>query len=260
VLDLDRYRAALTEQTVLLAAAVRDADQALAVPTCPDWSLGKLAQHVGRVHRWASAIIERRAAERVDPRTVEDGRMPDDPDGRARWLAAGAERVGAAGRVAGPDAPVWTWAGPGNVTWWVRRAVHETVVHRADAELALGRPFDVEPELAADGVSEWLSLLGSPRLSQRTGGPLLTDGQLLHLHATDDGLGPAGEWMVRGTGSGFAVEPGHGKGDAAVRGPAADLLLVFLRRRPVDSAVDTGRVQVHGDRALLDDWLARTAF
>ena len=159
MLDLDRYCAALTEQTALLAADVRGADLALHVPTCPDWSLGKLAQHVGRVHRWAAAIVEQRATERVDPRTVEDGRAPDDADGQARWLAAGADRVVAASRAAGPDAPVWTWAGPGTVTWWARRAVHETVVHRADAELALGREFSVEPELAADAVSEWLRLL-----------------------------------------------------------------------------------------------------
>ncbi len=256
MLDFDRYRAALTEQTALLAADVRDADQTQPVPTCPDWDLGKLAQHVGRVHRWAAAVVERRATERVDPRTVEDGIAPDDPDGRVRWLSAGADRVVTASGAAGPDAPVWTWAGRGTVTWWVRRALHETVVHRADAELALGRQFAVPAELAADAVSEWLTLLGSPRLAERAGAPLLVDGQLLHLHATDDGLGPDGEWMVRGTGSGIAVEPGHGKGDAAVRGAAANLLLVFLRRR----SVDEGRVQVHGDRALLDDWLARTAF
>ena len=182
--------------------------------------------------------------------------MPDDADGRARWLTAGADRVVAASRAAGPHAPVWTWAGAGDVTWWARRAVHETVVHRADAELALGREFSVRPEVAADAVSEWLMLLGSPRLTNRAGAPLLAGGRLLHLHATDDGLGPAGEWMVHGTGSRITVESGHGKGDVAVRGPAADLLLVFLRRRPVDD----GRVQVHGDRALLDDWLARSAF
>jgi uncharacterized protein (TIGR03083 family) len=253
VFPIDRYFSALADQTALLAAEVRDADQALPVPTCPDWDLGKLAQHVGRVHRWAALAVERRAVERPDPRAVEDGRIPEDADGRARWLAAGADRLVAVSRAVGPDIPVWTFVGPGTTAWWARRAVHETVVHRADAELALGRPFSVQPELAADAVSEWLTLLGSPLLTERFGDPLLADGQLLHLHATDDGLGPAGEWMVRGTGSGIVVEPGHGKGDTAVRGAAVDLLLVFVRRQ----SVDAGRVQVHGDRALLDDWLAR---
>ena len=38
--------------------------------------------------------------------------------------------------------------------WWIRRRVHEQTVHRADAALALGVGFQLDPELAADGVSE----------------------------------------------------------------------------------------------------------
>ena len=77
---------------------------------------------------------------------------------------------------------------------------------------------------------------------------------MLHLHATDDGLGPAGEWLVRGTGGGIAWEHGHAKGDVAVRGPAADLVLALMRRRPSDS------VETIGDAALWEHWLARTGF
>jgi len=42
----------------------------------------------------------------------------------------------------------------------------------------------------------------------------------------------------------------------ALRGPASDVLLVLLRRLPPDDPA----VQVLGDRALLDNWLADTPF
>lgn len=254
-LDPDRYYAALTDQAERLADAMHAADRDRPVPTCPDWNLGQLAAHVGREHRWAATIVERRAQQRVDLRALPDVTLPAEPAERAEWLRSGAIRLVDAVRAAGPDATVWNWAGGGPAEFWARRMVHETAVHRADAELALGRPFILDPELAADGISEWLALLRSPRMSDRAR-DLLPDGQLLHLHATDDVLGPAGEWLVRGSRSGIAVEHGHGKGDVALRGPAVELLLVIMRRRPASDA----RVELLGNAALLDAWLAHTAF
>ena len=29
------------------------------VPTCPDWTVRQLVEHVGEVHRWAAAIVTR---------------------------------------------------------------------------------------------------------------------------------------------------------------------------------------------------------
>ncbi|HEY2442505.1 MAG TPA: hypothetical protein VGI31_05185, partial [Streptosporangiaceae bacterium] len=82
------------------------------------------------------------------------------------------------------------------------------------------------------------------------------DGQTLHVHATDDGLNGSGEWLVRRTPSGVTVEPGHAKADVALRGPAARLLFVLVRRLPV---TDPG-VEVLGNQALLTHWLAETGF
>ena len=59
----------------------------------------------------------------------------------------------------GADARVWTFTGPKPAGWWIRRRVHETTVHRADAELALGGEFELPSELAADGISEWIELI-----------------------------------------------------------------------------------------------------
>jgi hypothetical protein len=60
----DRYDAQLQAETARFAAAVRDADPAHPVPTCPAWTLAQLTEHVGFGHRWA-AVMGRRPDRRV---------------------------------------------------------------------------------------------------------------------------------------------------------------------------------------------------
>jgi uncharacterized protein (TIGR03083 family) len=254
----DRYLDALAAQSVLFAAALPGADLQQQVPSCPDWSLYQLAEHVGRVHRWVTAIVARRATTPVDPAELGVAGAPTDPDGLASWLRDGAGELVDAIRVAGPRTPVWSWFDDQSVGFWARRMAHETAVHRADAELALGREFGLEPDLAADAISEWLELVCSAKALQAR--PELVElrgeGQILHLHSTDTGLGEAGEWIVRRTPSGPVWEYGHAKGDVAVRGAVVDLLLVLLRRVPPSGAPIT----VLGDATVLEHWLAHTRF
>jgi len=235
---------------------VDGADLTRPVPTCPDWTLRQLATHVGRAHRWAAEITSTRSAEFIPFRQVPDGRLPDDPATHAPWLRAGAARIVEAVRAAGSD-PVWTLDGLRPASFWGRRMAHETAVHRADAEIAAGREVRFEPDIAADAIDEWIGLLsglGSGADDPRLGA--LPDGAVLHVHATDEGLDGAGEWLVRREGSEVTAQPGHGQGDVALRGPAGRLLLVLMRRVPPDDP----QVQVLGDPALLDGWLAATSF
>ncbi len=127
-------------------------------------------------------------------------------------------------------------------------------MHRAAAAVSRsGRRFPIDPQWAADGVSEWLGLLAARPAADE---PPLADGATLHLHATDDVPDGAGEWMVRGAVGRVVWEHGHGKGDAAVRGTAADLLQGVTRRIPADD----DRLQVLGDAGVWTGWLARTGF
>jgi uncharacterized protein (TIGR03083 family) len=210
------------------------------------------------MHRWATAIVARQATSPVDPREIQADPPPDDPEQLGHWLRAGADDLVDVIRTTGPQTRVWSWADEQSAAFWARRAVHETAVHRADAELALGRPFTLDPELAADAISEWLGFVCSAKARDRRPelAELRGDGQILHLHSTDAGLGKAGEWIVHRTPSGPVWEHGHSKGDVAVRGAAVDLLLVLLRRLPPDEAP----VQVLGDSAVLEHWLAHTRF
>ncbi len=134
-------------------------------------------------------------------------------------------------------------------------------MHLADAQLAAGRDVDLAPEVAADGVDEWLTIIAAG--TQGTTGPARTpaqdlrgDGQSLHFHTTDPGLSGAGEWLVTRAPSGVTVQHGHGKADVAVRGPAASLLLVLTCRLPPS---DPG-TEILGEQALLIHWLQHTPF
>lgn len=245
------YYAEITASADALAAIVADQDPALPIPSCPDWTLRQLGTHVGRVHRWAAETVSRRASEPIAFREVPDGAYPAGSQAQAAWIRAGAQLV--VDTVAGAgDAAVWTFAGPAPAGFWARRMAHETLVHRADGQLAAGADPVIDPVLAADAIDEWLMLLSGPR---RGDVPPLPAGAVLHLHATDPGVA-SGEWLIRHVEEGMTVEPGHGRGDLALSGPAASLLLMLLRRRPAGQA----DVTIHGDASLLTGWLENTPF
>lgn len=253
------YAAALLDETRAFGELVRSGDPDLAVPSCPEWNLMQLFRHVGRGHRWAAQIVADRLDHPLDPRDVADGKPPADPDAAIAWLNDSAQRMLDAVTQVGPDSPAWTFQGPRPADWWLRRRVHEATVHRADAALALGgdfRDFTLPPELAADGISEFLDLIAAR--AGRDGQPLLAAGQSVHLHATDDGLGSAGEWTISRAADADTLSWSHehGKGSVALRGPARDLFLAIMRRVPVAET----DIAVFGDAAVWQDWVDHTAF
>ena len=121
--------------------------------------------------------------------------------------------------------------------------VHETAVHRFDAEISIGETNGVNDDQGADGVDELYADVMSFALRRRPR-PLPTGS--LHLHRTDGG---EGEWMLRAEGDGIAVSHSHEKGDAAVRGAGGDLFLAVWGRVPLD------RLEVFGDDAVARAWV-----
>ncbi|HET9876795.1 MAG TPA: maleylpyruvate isomerase family mycothiol-dependent enzyme, partial [Mycobacterium sp.] len=207
---MDRSAAFLDENRAF-GDIVRAGDPALPIPTCPEWNLKQLFRHVGRGHRWTAQIVADRLDHPLDPRTVEGGKPPADPDDAIGWLNDGAQLVLDAVARTGADTPVWTFLGPRPAGWWLRRRLHEVIVHRADAALALGASYELAPELAADAISEWLDQV-TPRAGRDNAALPLGAGQTMHLHATDPGLGPAGEWTINAAPAGITWSHEHGKG------------------------------------------------
>jgi uncharacterized protein (TIGR03083 family) len=239
------FAAALIEENDAFTDTLRVADPSTPVPTCPGWTLNHLLRHVGRGHRWAAQIVGDRLTDFLDPRDVRNGKPPD--DGAVDWLRASAHTVVEAVDGVGAHSSVWTFLGPRPAAWWIRRRLHEVTVHRADAELAIGRDFQLSAELAADGLTEWLERV----VVQAGDGTPLRDGQSLHLHATD-----GGEWTLRGTGDGLALDTSHADATATVSADATPLFLAVVRRIPAGDP----RITVSGDDGVWRAWLDQTPF
>ncbi|MEV5440744.1 maleylpyruvate isomerase family mycothiol-dependent enzyme [Streptomyces sp. NPDC052682] len=252
--SLDRYCGDILAQTDLLRSLLGAADLATPVPTCPAWNLGQLARHVGGAHRWAETVVRTRATAPVPHDLVDDvfHYGDKDPAVLGAWLAEGARRLTDAVAEAGPGARVWTVVPGQPLVFWARRMLHETVVHRADAAWTVGVRYDLDSAVALDGLDEWMGFGTVPEAyDPKTGDPLLGPGRLLCFEATDC---PDGRWLVDLTGDVPRWRRAAGDAAVLVRGPLADLLLLVYGR-PVQERID-----VRGDRALLDLWLTRTGF
>ncbi|MFF9347401.1 maleylpyruvate isomerase family mycothiol-dependent enzyme [Streptomyces sp. NPDC014734] len=254
-LSHDLYCDEIIARTDALRGVLRGADLDTNVPTCPDWTLRDLAGHVGGAHRWAGEIVRTRAEEAVQPRDVPHVRPEgDDPAVLDAWLAEGAESTAETLRKAGTDLEVWSWGWEHSTGFWARRMAHETIVHQADAALAVRAGFEVAPEFAADTIDEWLEIVSFVRAAgDKKAAGLTGPGRSIHLHATD---APDAEWLIELGEDGFEWRRAHGKASVALRGPLTDVMLVFNRRLPVNS----DRVEVLGDTEVLDFWLERTSF
>jgi hypothetical protein len=128
--------------------------------------------------------------------------------------------------------------------------VHEVGVHRADAELALGRTARFEPEVAADGVDELLDDLPHAAYFAPGVEELRGAGESIGLAAEDADL----RWRIHLLPDRFdwvRHETDATEGDVVVRGAAGDLLLALYGR--------PATVSVTGDAALWERWLRDSA-
>ena len=185
--------------------------------------------------------------------------MPAGRGPRSAWLMAGARRLATAVRECGPDTVVWTWTADQTAGFWLRKMVHEGLIHRFDAELAVGLKSPVIGDLAADGITDLLvsiATLSPPDSADPIFAQLCGRGQTLHFHATDPGLGLAGEWLVRRTPAGVTWEHRHDRADVTASGAAHQLLLLLNRRMPLHLA----GIDIGGDATLFEHWLAHSAF
>ncbi|MFI9544612.1 maleylpyruvate isomerase family mycothiol-dependent enzyme [Streptomyces sp. NPDC052016] len=261
----DRYCDEIEHHVRQLRSVVTSgADLSATVPTCPDWSLEQLVRHMGGALRWVDQLVRTRAQENIPEERVPLHGGPEaegDPAALDAWLAEAGKTTVAALREAGPDAKVWGWAGTSDAGFWARRVTHEITVHRADAALAAGLPYEVAPEVAADALDEWLQLVEwvQRNLPHAAADELRAPervGRSIHLHATDAPAGLNAEWLVELTEEGVVWRRGHEKATVALRGPLTDVLLAFYRRRPLDTA----GLEVLGERELLEFWLEKTTF
>ncbi|MGX1128683.1 uncharacterized protein (TIGR03083 family) [Streptomyces glaucescens] len=248
------HRTEVAAETARFVAAVKDADLATAVPGCPGWTLADLVKHTGSVQRWFSALLRARIQE--PPRTREVNlRLPGQEDGYADWLAESATVAADAFAATDPDLPMWAWGVDQHARFWARRMLFETLLHRADAELALGLRPVIDRSVAVDGIDEFLVNLPfatsfAPKVADLRG-----PDRTIRFRTTDGD----DAWLVRLRPDGFGPDtsrPAADTADATVRGTAADLLLLVYGRLPYDAEA----LAHEGDEHLLDHWFANSAF
>jgi uncharacterized protein (TIGR03083 family) len=236
------YVDALADRADALLSASR-VDLRAPVPSCPGWEVSDLLTHVGTTWGWAATIV--RTGGRADASADVDKPGPDE---LIPWAEVRITDLIEVLKAADPDANCWTFGLPRTSRFWMRRQANETTVHAWDAQGATGARQPIDPELAADGLDEYLTVM-LERLVKRA--PDGWDGQSVHLHRTD---GP-GEWTARlGPDGSTEVTREHRKGDLALRGPAESLYLWCVNRSSLDD------LEVFGDRSIAERWTSRLLF
>lgn len=216
-----------------------DVDLSTPVPDCPAWTTRDLVAHTGRVYAAVTAVVTARAMEpvRPDPSSL----LADDasPAEALAWFVDKRREVESVLASIDPTTPLWTWSNERTAAFYRRRMVHETAVHLADVNRALGQSVEIDRDVCLDGIDEFFDVM-VPRV---IGNKELPAGSL-HLHCTD---GP-GEWLAVPGADSVVVTKEHAKGAVAWRGPARALLLAVWGR--VENDLD-----VVGDETVSSQWL-----
>lgn len=239
---------ALEREGRLLAESVAGGSLSARVPSCPEWTVEDLVRHVGYVHRWAGAYVGEGITSMVEelsePEILRYG--PATPE-LVGWFRQGLDDLVATLRSSDPAVECWTFLpAPSPLAFWARRQAHETAIHRADTQLAVGAVGPFQPELAADGIDELLVAFAG-----RGGGETAGPESRFAVEATDTG----DRWVVSVSEEGFRTERGEGDAGCTLAGRASELYLFLWNRQ---GALRPGSLAVDGDRHLLDSFRQRT--
>ncbi|MGW1730223.1 maleylpyruvate isomerase family mycothiol-dependent enzyme [Streptomyces sp. NPDC001999] len=222
------------------------------VPTCPEWTLFDLAQHIGEGRRaWAATV----AAGPAPAKSAAEGApaAPREREAVPTWLAESTGQLLDALREAGPGRGCWTWWGasqsPQTCGAVARHQLQQLAVHTYDAQVTVGAPEPLPDEVALDGVEEFLSTCVATT-SAWPHKPTAFDFHATEGHSwrlTVDGDGARSTRIsAPGTTPVATADEGPNAAGVSVRGTASELVLFVYDRIPADS------LQIEGDAGLFD--------
>ena len=240
-METSTLRSHLIDEAARLKRAVADAGPSAPVPACPQWSAVDLLDHVTAVYDHKIQCI------RLLRKPGEADLLSRKGSPTERFEAALAELLTEFDD-RGPDSLAYTWYGPDqSVGFWIRRLACETVVHRADAELAAGQGIgEIDDDFALDGIDEILAVMlaWKSRVSTESLAPAL-DAHAGLAVAIDTGKRA---WTVRVHPDRIDLTDGPAAdAQATVTGTPGEVLMWLWRRLPAQA------LAVEGDRAAADD-------
>lgn len=246
--DFDGLLALIEQRSAALRAAASAAPSLdVRVPSCPDWSLGELVDHVAGVHRAWASIVTAGAADRPQ---VPDVQRPAGADPLS-WSAAATDLLLCSLRAVGPEAPCWAWwapeAAPRTAGAVARHQVQEAAVHAVDAQLAAGKPEPVPTAVAAEG------LLELAEVGYRSCGPWPHGAAARVALLPVDAAGVL-VTLTPGAAAVVGVVPAGAVGveaELTVRGTASEVQLALHGRSPVEALTLEGDAELF---TLLREW------
>ena len=235
------------------AAAFREAvDSAprldVRVPTCPEWTLSDLVEHLGFVpRRWAANVAAGPADGPAGTAAEGAPTAPREREALLAWSAESTRLLLSALREAGPDRGCWTWWGASQSRQTsgavARHQVQEAMVHTYDAQGAVGspqpQPQPLPEESALDGVEEFLFTCCA------TTSAWPHEPASLDFHAVE-----GRSWRLALSAEGARATrlpaPAATPATASARGTAGELVLTLYGRIPLDS------LELDGDHRFFD--------
>ncbi|WNV86371.1 maleylpyruvate isomerase family mycothiol-dependent enzyme [Umezawaea sp. Da 62-37] len=229
--------------TAFLAAVAAAPSLDAMVPTCPEWTLFDLVEHMGTGRRsWAATVA---AGPRATAKVEAEGApaVPREREALLAWMAESTRQLLDALREAGPDRGCWVWWGdsqsPATCGAVARHQLQQFAVHTYDAQLTAGDPRPLTEDVALDGVEEFLVTCCA------------TTSAWPHEPATIDYHATEGRsWRVRLSADGARIArlpaTTTDEADATGTGTAGELVLAFYDRIPLDS------LELAGDRLVFD--------
>ena len=110
------------------------------VPSCPGWNIEKVITHLafglGLGYPYALSAPPEAAADQALAEVPWPSQMPSGQDA-LEALSFHMSRCIKTFRATNPLTPCWTYDGPGQASFWFRRAAIETTLHRMDVSDAL---------------------------------------------------------------------------------------------------------------------------
>lgn len=210
-------------------ASIADVDPDAPVPACGEWTTRGLVEHLAQIHHWAGGKA----------RATDVAGLGPGPFDLAPHYAARAAELRETLRALPPEATAHVLAfpeplGPGPVSFWHRRQVHETLVHLHDLRAAAAGHAredlvtDVEAAVWADTVDEVVTVFQPRQVGLGRMAPLP-----VHVLLTADDVAGAPSWVL-GT-----PDPDRAQEivpDVTVSGPSRALALLLWRRLTPDEA------------------------